>query len=195
MRYFSKALMQLVVVVFGFIGLLTAAGYFYTYYLEPKVLRINEFGGPLTEKNTIAKKATKVVVYKARRKLMLLNGTDTIARFKIALGKNPVGPKMKEGDFKTPEGSYIIDYRNAKSGFYRSLHISYPTAAQKKAAKVRGESPGGDVMIHGLQNGKAWIGAAHSLHDWTWGCIALTNEEVDSVWNAVKDGTPITIKP
>jgi murein L,D-transpeptidase YafK len=142
-----------------------------------------------------AAKADHVVVIKHQRVLRLLRGGEVLSEYKVALGGNPVGPKMQQGDHKTPEGKYILDSRNSKSQFYKSLHISYPTAEQRLAAQKRGVSSGGDVFVHGLPNGYRAIGAAHRLRDWTDGCIAVTDEEMDEIWERVSAGTPIEIQP
>ena len=115
--------------------------------------------------------------------------------YKVALGPEPVGPKQRQGDHKTPEGEYVLDRRNVHSQFYRSIHISYPSAKDRDRARKLGVSPGGDIYVHGLPNGFAWVGRGHRLKDWTDGCIAVTNEEMDEIWRAVPDGTPIEIKP
>jgi murein L,D-transpeptidase YafK len=115
--------------------------------------------------------------------------------YRIALGRSPVGKKTREGDRKTPEGCYTIDWRNPGSRFYRSLHISYPNDEDIQQAASQGVSPGGDIMIHGLKNGKSWIGKRHRRQDWTDGCVAVTNTEMDEIWDAVPDGTPVKIVP
>ncbi len=140
-------------------------------------------------------KADKVVVYKGDRLLILFRQGSEVRRYKIALGGNPNGPKPRQGDHKTPEGIYVLDRRNPKSQFYKSIHISYPTRAERAAARKAGLSPGGDIYLHGLPNGYGFVGAAHRLKDWTDGCIAVTNEEIDEIWAAVADGTPIEINP
>lgn len=140
-------------------------------------------------------KADRVLVLKKERKLLLLANGQTLKTYSIALGGDPIGPKTREGDHKTPEGIYVLDRRNAKSRFYRSIHISYPDAKDRAHAQQLGVSPGGDVMVHGLPNGYGWIGSAHRLHDWTDGCIAVTDHEMDEIWRAVPDGTPIEIRP
>lgn len=106
-----------------------------------------------------------------------------------------MGAKTQQGDHKTPEGLYVLDSRNAHSQFYKSIHISYPNAHDRAAARAKGASPGGDVFVHGLPNGYRMVGAAHRLKDWTDGCIAVTDEEIDEIWAAVPDGTPIEIRP
>jgi murein L,D-transpeptidase YafK len=137
----------------------------------------------------------RVLVLKKERTLQLLSHGSVIHSYKIALGGDPVGPKTMQGDHKTPEGTYVLDSRNAHSHFYKSLHISYPNVQDRVAARQKGVSPGGDVFVHGLPNGYAWVGASHRLKDWTDGCIAVTDEEMDQIWLAVADGTPIEIRP
>jgi len=124
-----------------------------------------------------------------------MSGPTVLKTYKISLGTTPVGPKQRQGDHKTPEGHYVIDRRNPKSRFYRSLHISYPNADDRARAAQSEIDPGGDIMIHGLPNGFGWFGDLHLLHDWTDGCIAVSDEEMDEIWRAVPDGTPIEIKP
>jgi murein L,D-transpeptidase YafK len=139
--------------------------------------------------------ADRVVVLKKERKLELLSQGKVIRIYKIALGGDPVGPKARQGDHKTPEGVYLLDFRNAHSQFYKSIHISYPSERDRALARQKGVSPGGDVFVHGLPNGFGAIGAAHRLKDWTDGCIAVTDDEMDEIWKAVPDGTKIEIKP
>ena len=144
---------------------------------------------------TAALHVDRVVVLKKERTLQLLERGKVVKTYKIALGGNPVGAKTQQGDHKTPEGIYVLDSRNAHSQFYKSLHISYPNANDRAAARRRGVSPGGDVFVHGLPNGYRYVGAAHRLKDWTDGCIAVTDEEMDEIWSDVTDGTPIEIRP
>lgn len=140
-------------------------------------------------------KADKVVVFKSDRLLLLLSNGETIKTYKVALGRHPIGQKMRLGDKKTPEGNYYLDWRTAKSKFHRALHISYPNATDIQKARARGVSPGSDVMIHGLPSGYDDVGELHRTIDWTKGCIALTNDEIEEIWQLVPDGTPIEIKP
>jgi murein L,D-transpeptidase YafK len=142
-----------------------------------------------------ALRADRVLVLKKERKLQLLRRGNVIKSYKVALGGDPTGPKTRQGDHKTPEGLYVLDFRNAHSQFYKAIHISYPTPRDRAAAREKGFFPGGDVFLHGLPNGYGAIGAAHRLKDWTDGCIAVTNEEIDEIWRAVPDGTPIEIRP
>jgi murein L,D-transpeptidase YafK len=137
----------------------------------------------------------RVLVVKSERKLVLLSQSQVIKTYKVALGGSPVGAKTRQGDHKTPEGLYVLDRRNEHSQFYRSIHISYPSTEDRARARKLGVSPGGDVMLHGLPNGYGWIGGAHRSRDWTDGCIAVTNDEMDEIWRIVPDGTPIEIRP
>jgi murein L,D-transpeptidase YafK len=139
--------------------------------------------------------ADRVVVLKRDRTLQLLSGGQVIKSYRVALGGDPVGAKMRQGDHKTPEGIYVLDSRNAHSQFHRSIHISYPNARDRAEARARGVSPGGDVFVHGLQIGYGWVGASHRAKDWTDGCIAVTDEEIEEIWKAVGDGTAIEIRP
>jgi|GEM_PF-1691469 len=138
----------------------------------------------------------KIVVYKSARKMELWDKDSKLIRsYKIALGGNPIGHKNQAGDKKTPEGNYKIAGRNANSRFHKSLRISYPNADDIAQATKRGVSPGGDVMIHGLPKGIGWIRSLQRLYGWTAGCIAVTNDEIDEIWDLVPDGTPIEIRP
>lgn len=139
--------------------------------------------------------ADKVVVNKARRELLLLKDGKVIRSYRVALGGNPVGPKERQGDHKTPEGGYVISGRNSRSAFHRSLAISYPNAADRARARRQRVNPGGSIMIHGLPNGHGYIGAAHRLADWTDGCIAVTDPEIEEIWRLAPDGTPVQINP
>jgi L,D-peptidoglycan transpeptidase YkuD (ErfK/YbiS/YcfS/YnhG family) len=142
-------------------------------------------------------KADRVVVDKSERKLFLMRNGQTFREFRISLGKAPEGPKLQEGDLRTPEGVYTLDWRNPKSGFYKSIHISYPNENDRLQALKRGVSPGGMIMIHGEHYipSLSRIYRLASKKDWTEGCIALNNEEMDELWVTVADGTPIEIRP
>lgn len=139
--------------------------------------------------------ADKVLIEKQERRLTLLSNGEVIRTYKIALGGNPVGPKERKGDNKTPEGTYIIDARNGNSGYHLSLHISYPNENDKKRARELGVPPGGDITIHGLKNDFPQVGAAHARVDWTEGCIAVTNREMEEIYKFVPNGTIVEIRP
>jgi len=140
-------------------------------------------------------KVDRILVEKSKRRLTLFASKKVLKVYRIALGKNPVEPKVRQGDGKTPEGVYRIDYRNSKSHYYLSLHISYPNAEDIQRAKELDVPPGGDIMIHGLKNGFGWLGPLHRLFDWTDGCIAVTNSEIKEIWHLVPDGTLVEIRP
>jgi murein L,D-transpeptidase YafK len=152
---------------------------------------------PCAASDALAKDAhaDKVLVLKSEHTLELLDHGKILKKYRVALGSTPVGKKQKQDDHKTPEGLYILDRRNEHSQFYRSLHISYPNAEDRDQARKSGAAPGGDIMLHGLPNGFGWIGSQHRLRDWTDGCIAVTDDEIDEIWRAVADGTPIEIRP
>ena len=137
----------------------------------------------------------RVVVLKEERRLMLYAGAERVATYRIALGLDSTGHKTFRGDSRTPEGLYTLDYRNEDSQFYRSIHVSYPNDADRAAAIEADVPAGGNVMIHGLPDGNGWIGPVFNLRDWTDGCIAVTNREIEEIWRAVPDGTPIEIRP
>ncbi len=140
-------------------------------------------------------RADKILVDKSRHRLLLLQRGKTLRAYHVALGSNPIGHKEREGDGRTPEGLYFIDSRKKNSSFYRALHISYPNPRDIQAARDKGISPGSAIMIHGLPTGLGWLGSLHCLIDWTAGCIAMTDREIDELWAAVPDGTPNEIRP
>lgn len=115
--------------------------------------------------------------------------------YHVVFGGNPKGKKLKEGDNKTPEGRYIIDYKNAHSAFYKSIHISYPNKSDRERARKAHVDPGGNIMIHGQKNGWGWASFITQYFNWTRGCIAVSNSDMDEIWKAVKVGTPIVILP
>lgn len=140
--------------------------------------------------------ADAIEVRKGERKMFLLRQGKIIATYHISLGRHADdGPKQREGDEKTPEGNYVIDWRNSRSKAYLSLHISYPSPSDELAAKTNGYSAGGNIMVHGLLNGWGWLAPIHNLWDWTDGCIGVTNAEMHDIWSKVPDGTPIHIQP
>jgi murein L,D-transpeptidase YafK len=136
--------------------------------------------------------ADKVIVLKGERKLLLIKSNEVLKTYTVSLGGNPVGLKIRQGDHKTPEGNYVLDRHNAHSQYYKSIHISYPNADDVARARKLGVPTGGDLFIHGLPND---FKGPSGLGDWTDGCIAVTNAEIDEIWRVVADGTPIEIKP
>jgi murein L,D-transpeptidase YafK len=139
--------------------------------------------------------ADKIVIAKSAHSMTLLSRGKVLKAYKVALGSVPVGPKRVEGDHKTPEGDYLIDAKNAQSQFHLSLHISYPSAADQQRARNMGQLPGGAIMIHGLARPFAYLGPLHRQTDWTDGCIAVTNAEIEEIWKLVPVGTRVEIRP
>lgn len=137
----------------------------------------------------------RVLIEKSERRLSLISKDKVLKSYRIALGGDPKGPKQREGDNKTPEGIYVIDSRNRDSAFHQSLHISYPNEKDRKRAKEIGVSPGGNIMIHGIKNGLSWVGDLHREIDWTKGCIAVTDEEIEEIARLVPNGTTVEIRP
>ena len=139
--------------------------------------------------------ADKVLIEKKARRLTLISKGEVLKSYEIALGGNPNGPKERQGDNKTPEGTYFIDSRNRDSHYHLSLHISYPNERDKKRAKELGVSPGRDIMIHGIKKGFSWVGEFHTEIDWTKGCVAVTDEEIEEIDKLVPNGTIVEIRP
>ncbi|WP_189637792.1 L,D-transpeptidase family protein [Thalassotalea sp. HSM 43] len=144
--------------------------------------------------NTQHVKVDLVKVDKSARTMYLLDGETVIKQYHIALGDNPKGHKNKEGDNRTPEGEYVLDYKKEDSQYYRSMHISYPNANDVASAQDRGDSPGGFIMVHGQRNGDNRDAKMIQRFNWTNGCIALTNTEMDEFMNLVDTGTRIKIE-
>ena len=140
-------------------------------------------------------KADSVLVIKSESTLYLMKNGVMLKMYHVAFGANPKGHKQQEGDDRTPEGKYILDYKNENSSFYKAIHISYPNDDDKKRAKEKGVSPGGQIMIHGQKNGFGWLSFITQRFNWTDGCIAVSNSDMEEIWNAVDVGTPIEIKP
>jgi murein L,D-transpeptidase YafK len=140
-------------------------------------------------------RATSIVVEKQSRLLTLFHDGNAIKSFRVSLGRDPIGAKEREGDSRTPEGNYVIDNKNQRSHFHLALHISYPDAEDRARAAQRDVPPGSDIMIHGLPNGLGWLGRLHLLRDWTDGCVAVTDLEIEQIWALVDTGTPVQIRP
>jgi murein L,D-transpeptidase YafK len=139
--------------------------------------------------------ADKILIVKSSRTMTLFSGERILRTYKVALGTVPRGPKRIEGDHKTPEGIYTIDAKNPQSRFHLSLHISYPSGADREQAHKLGARPGGAIMIHGLEKQFAYLGALHRQTDWTDGCVAVTNAEIEEIWTLVPVGTRVEIRP
>jgi murein L,D-transpeptidase YafK len=139
--------------------------------------------------------ADKVLIEKSARKLHLLQEGVAFRTFDIALGIVPVGDKQQEGDFRTPEGAYVLDMRNPSSEFFLSIRVSYPNADDVREARARGVSPGGAIMIHGQPNEPKHSEAFYRTQDWTNGCIAVSNSDMIDIWLMTDANTPIEILP
>ena len=139
--------------------------------------------------------ADEVLVKKSEAKLYLLKSGKILKVYHIVLGPHPKGPKLRRGDGRTPEGRYLLDYKIAHSKFYKSIHISYPNKGDRERARKAHIDPGGAIMIHGQKNGWGWASFIAQHFNWTDGCIAVSNPDMEEIWEAVKVGTPIEIRP
>ena len=139
--------------------------------------------------------ADRIVIEKSHHRLTTYSSGKVLNIYRVSLGPYPKGPKERQGDGRTPEGLYTIDARKPDSGFHLALHISYPSVTDRARAAALRVDPGGDIMIHGLKNGLGWIGSFHHFKDWTNGCIAVTNAEMDELWKSVPVGTVVEIRP
>jgi len=140
-------------------------------------------------------KADLLVLEKAQHRLLAYSHGALLRSYSVALGRDPIGSKLRQGDRRTPEGQYFVDAHNPNSSFHRALHVSYPSAADVARARAGGYDPGGDIMVHGIHNGLGWIGRAHRLMDWTVGCVAVTDSEIEELYRIVPDGTRIDLRP
>ena len=140
-------------------------------------------------------KADLVVVHKSKRTMALIKDGQPFREYSVSLGENPKGHKEEEGDKRTPEGEYLLDWRHHSDLYHRSIHISYPNEQDREAARERGVKPGGMIMIHGIPRIYERVADVLKSRDWTDGCIAVNNDEMNEIWNLVQDGTPIHIVP
>ena len=140
-------------------------------------------------------KADMVLVVKSESKLYLKKDGRILGEYHVVFGANPVGHKLQEGDERTPEGRYLLDYKKDDSAFYKAIHISYPNEFDRERARNKGVSPGGAIMIHGQKNDIGWLALISQYFNWTDGCIAVSNNDMDEIWEAVDAGIPIEIKP
>ena len=136
-----------------------------------------------------------IVIEKSKRLMTLYSDGEAVKNYRIALGFAPTGDKLREGDGKTPEGRYRIDYKNPQSQFHLSLRISYPDKQDRSAAERLGYDPGGDIFIHGTPGRNLSYGIDAPIPDWTHGCIAVTNNEIEELWALVSIGVIVDIKP
>ena len=171
--------------------------YIYLYTLRALILAFSLLSGSLlfSEDNSGNFDIDFIKVVKSERKLMLYSNDSVIRLFNISLGLAPKGAKIREGDFRTPEGKYYIESKNQDSDYYLSLKISYPNEKDASFALDNGFSPGGLIMIHGQPNNTEYIGDKIKDWDWTDGCIAVSNNDMDFLWSNIKEFTPIEIMP
>jgi len=139
--------------------------------------------------------ADRILVEKSARRLTLFQNGRALKSYCVALGRAPIGAKEYEGDQRTPEGIYSIDFHKPDSDYHLALHISYPGQRDINRAAVSDLSAGSDIMIHGLPNGRGWLGRFHRRNDWTAGCIAVADFEIEEIYRAVPDGTPVELRP
>lgn len=139
-------------------------------------------------------RADAIVIDKTAHTMTLYQEGQALRTYAVSLGSGGLEAKQREGDKRTPEGTYRIDSRNPRSSYHLSLHISYPDAQDVAAAQARGENAGSDIMIHGLRNGLGWFGTLHRKFDWTAGCIAVTNQEIEEIWRVVADNAVVEIR-
>lgn len=158
------------------------------------MLGINVMTWVSAKSTTTQSKADRVVIVKSDHTLTLMSGGKILKIYKVALGRGGSAAKNQMGDRETPEGDYVIDAKNAHSRFHRSLHISYPNARDRERARKLGTNPGGQIEIHGVEEKWAWVGSLHRAVDWTAGCIAVTNPEIEEIYKLVPIGTPVEIR-
>lgn len=139
-------------------------------------------------------RADSIIIDKTSHTMTLLSGGQPLRTYAVSLGRGGLDQKLREGDNRTPDGRYRIEGRNPRSAYHLSLRISYPDARDTAAATARGDKPGGDIMIHGIRNGLGWLGTFHRWVDWTAGCVAVTDSEIEEIWRVVPDGTPVEIE-
>ncbi|PVM83776.1 L,D-transpeptidase family protein [Caulobacter endophyticus] len=159
------------------------------------ILLLAGWGAATAQPPAIEGSVDMIVVEKAAHRMTLYKGDRLVRTYRISLGGGGLAPKVRAGDRRTPEGDYRITGRNPNSRFHLSLRIGYPTPAQIAAARAKGIDPGGDIMIHGLPNGRGALAALYQGRDWTDGCIALTDPEIEEVWKLVRDGARVRITP
>jgi len=140
-------------------------------------------------------RADYILIEKSKHRLTLLSHGQVLKSYRISLGRRPVGAKVREGDERTPEGVYRIDYRLRRSAYHLALHISYPNRRDRQRAQALGAPPGGDIMIHGIGSAKKKMEGLHPLFDWTNGCIAVTDHEIEEIWRLTPNGAVVNIQP
>jgi murein L,D-transpeptidase YafK len=173
------------------VSLLVASVFITSAYAEQPA----QFSRVMIRSNETLPMADRIVVHKAERRLDLMRGYGVLRSYHIALGLNPIGQKQRSGDFRTPEGTYYLARRNARSDYFLSIQVSYPNDADLKLARRNHWPSGGSIMIHGLPNTLKHPPQYYESHDWTDGCIAVTNADMVEIWLLTPDNTPIDIRP
>jgi murein L,D-transpeptidase YafK len=175
--------------------LLTAIGYFAFDYIRVDSCLDSDgmWAGPMGCRSELPD-VDRILIDKSERRLVAFERGRAVAVMNVALGRQPVGDKLSEGDNKTPEGTYPITAHKYDSSFHRALRLGYPTPAEFEKAKRDGRKPGGDIMIHGIRNGFGWVGGLHHIVNWTRGCVAVTDGEIDWLYQSARDGTPVEIR-
>ncbi len=163
--------------------------------LQPSMAASSKQHSPDSSSTSSLGKVDLVVVTKSEAKMVLMRNGKVMRQYQIAMGDRPKGHKLKEGDQRTPEGRYILDYKKSDSAYYRAIHISYPNDEDKLRAKALGISPGGQIMIHGQNPNSSLTPEEAQKFNWTDGCIAITNRQMDELWGSIEPGTPIEIWP
>ncbi len=164
-------------------------------YTLPLVLLALVGGAPSPARGSAIEMADRVIVHKAERRLLLMRGDRVLRMFGVALGLSPSGPKQREGDFRTPEGTYRLSGRNANSDFFLAIQVTYPGPEDLRRASAEGVAPGGMIMIHGQPNRPSRSPDYYQTRDWTNGCIAVSNADMVDIWLMTPDNTPIQILP
>jgi murein L,D-transpeptidase YafK len=177
------------IISISFIILIISGYKIYFSYLSSRTVQYS------TIKINGTEKVDSVEVYKSKRKLTLFSSGKDLKSYNISLGKNPIGAKQFEGDKKTPEGKYILDRKKENSSYYLAMHISYPNEDDKIKAASLNKPAGGDIMLHGIPNKLKFLESYYINTDWTDGCIAVSNDDMDELWKVIDEGTPITIYP
>lgn len=150
---------------------------------------------PASSSSLGSSQADRIVIVKSTHTMTIYNHARILGEYKVALGRGGIGPKVQQGDHKTPEGQYAVDSRNAHSAFHLALHLSYPNAQDRDRAARSNLNPGGSIEIHGLPSHFAWLGWLANSVDWTDGCIAVTDKEIEEIWRIVPNGTRVDILP
>jgi murein L,D-transpeptidase YafK len=150
---------------------------------------------PAGSSSLVSSQADHIIIEKSTHTITIYDHASILGKYKVALGRGGVGPKVQQGDHKTPEGQYTVDSRNAHSAFHLALHLSYPNAQDRARAAQSNLNPGGSIEIHGLPPRFAWLGRLANSVDWTDGCIAVTDKEIEEIWRIVPNGTRVDILP